>query len=178
MNIVIKTSIWDMEDAIKGVIDYRERLDRIRYNIMKRLAHIGIEDATFGFSIAEYDGVNDVVVDSVPSYDEATNTMTFTAQGKALFFIEFGAGVFNAGIHPRASEFGAIRGAYGLGRGKFEKWAYKPEIGNVLGAGGQLSKDGKVVITRGNNPQRIMYNVGKSMRADIIRIAREEFSRK
>lgn len=136
---------------------------------LNRLAEIGIKEAKIRFDSAEYDGTNDVVVGSSPEWIN-DSTLAIYADGEAIAFIEFGAGVYNPVTHPKANEFGMIRGEYGLGQGKQEKWTYVGEPGT----NGVELENGRI-LTRGNNANRCMWLSAEVMRNSISAIAKEVF---
>lgn len=171
----ITCTLGTIREAIAEIEDYEKSLGKKLHVLMAKLAEIGIESATVGFDHAVYDGDNDVSVDQTPKW-VGNNKLVISASGSAITFIEFGAGVFNPGVHPKAASMGMVRGAYGKGQGKHKSWVY---IGDPSGAkaGGKAIKKGNktVILTSGNNPNRCMYTAGKAMREDIVKIAREVF---
>lgn len=171
----ITCTLGTLRGAIAQIEEYEKSLDQKLHTLMSKLAEIGIESATVGFAHAVYDGDNNVSVDQTPKWI-GKNKLVISASGSAITFIEFGAGVFNPGVHPKAAAMGMIRGAYGKGQGKHKSWVY---IGDPSGAkaGGKVIKKGSKtkIRTFGNNPNRSMYTAGKAMREDIVKIAREVF---
>ena len=127
------------------------------------------------FKTAQYDGDNDVVVNSVPAWI-SDNQLAITATGQSITFIEFGSGVYYSEQHPRATDFGYERGAYGQGKGSQNAWGYY----GVPGTNGEIIKSnekGDLVITHGNPPARAMYDAGKEMRSVMVDIARKVWSK-
>lgn len=171
----IKCTLGTIRQAIAEIEKYEKDLERKTRTLMERLAEVGIKEATIGFESAVYDGTNDVVVDQTPTWI-GRNKLAIKASGSAITFIEFGTGVFNPGVHPKAADLGMVRGAYGHGRGQRETWAYKGDPSEAK-AGGKVVREGgySVILTRGNDPNRSMYDAGKEMRAQVVRIAREVF---
>lgn len=133
--------------------------DKIR-QLQLRLADIGIRVAKVGFANVQYDGKNDVEVDSSPEWDN-DNTLIIRASGASILFIEFGAGVYGGDLHPL---FGLVmpRGTYGKGYGKRRTWGFYDDAGNK-------------VLTHGNPANRAMYDAGQEMRRQIVDIAKEVF---
>lgn len=169
------------KETISRLEKYKRAVDIRREWIMTRLMIIGITNAKFHLLDADYDGVNDIEIDE-PVWSDDKHTVSFSAHGEALFFIEFGAGIHNLETHPRADDFGAIRGAYGKGQGMFEKWRFVSPF-NVVGSsrGRIIAKNEKgeyVIETWGNNPARGMYEAAKQMRESVYTIAKEELGRK
>lgn len=168
-----------MDVVVVNLEAVQSSIDRVRRNIetkmnefLKKLADIGIERAKFRFSVASYDGVNDVVVEDNPEW-LGDNTLAIKAYGQSILFIEFGTGTLqnNPVTHPMADELGMKRGSYGHGQGKNPNgWRYKGEPGTN---GIQLS-NGRV-WTKGNNANRCMWNAAEAIRERIYETAREVF---
>lgn len=177
----MKLEINGLAETINELKRYKMLYGIRKKNIMTRLIMLGISQARFYLLNADYDGVNDIEIEE-PEWSNNGDTVTFSAHGQALFFIEFGAGIYNLETHPRAEDFDAIRGEYGKGKGMFEKWYFTSPL-NVVGSerGSIIAKNRKgeyVIETWGNNPARGMYEAGKQMRESINQIAREELGRK
>ena len=88
---------------------------------------------------------------------------TWQAEGDAVCFIEFGAGVHHNGKEPypnRPKEVAKI-GEYGKGRGKRDTWVY-------------IDEDGKH-FTHGNPAAMPMWFATKEMEMSVERIVREVF---
>lgn len=163
----------NVDTIISQLKQYRDSLQSKTKTMLERLAEIGIDTAQVKFASAQYDGDNDVVVTSTPQWISDTE-LAIKAEGSAVTFIEFGAGVFYPDRHPMEAELGFIRGEYGEGKGSNDSWGY---YGNP-GTNGRViqKKSGKtVVITHGNPPARGMYEASKDMRNKIIDIAREVY---
>lgn len=170
---MITINIKNIDKVIKQLENYQKSLEDKQKQLLERLAEIGIEVATTRFGSAQYDGINDVVVDSEPTWIDDTK-LAIVARGNAITFIEFGTGVHYTEQHPKAEELGAVRGTYGQGKGSRDSWTYYGETGTA----GQIvreSEKGAVVRTQGNPPNRAMYDAGKEMRQRIIEIAKEVF---
>lgn len=162
-----------VDDLISRLRAYWKTLGEKQHLLLEKLAGIGIDVAAVKFQTAQYDGENDVVVNNSPEWIRE-NRLFITAAGNAVTFIEFGTGVHYAEQHPKGVEMGAIRGAYGQGKGSRDSWGY---YGNP-GTNGQIVKEtdkGTVVLTHGNPPARAMYDATKEMRTRILSIAREVF---
>lgn len=175
----IKVSLGKISQAIKQVEDYKNSLADKQHEFLQRLAEIGIEEATTRFSTAQYDGTNDVQVESPVWIDD--NKVAVRASGNAVTFIEFGTGYFyneNGGDHPAADKYGFTIGGYGQGRGKGDFWYYRGEPGT----NGQTPSNPKLaakglVFTHGNPQNRCMWEADKKIRSEIINIAREVFGK-
>jgi hypothetical protein len=148
-------------EGIKELKAYRKSLDAKKNKMLKELANIGVKEASFRFTTAIYDGVNDSSVTLVP----IEGGYCIKAEGKAVAFIEFGAGVYhNPGEpypNPRPDGIVGI-GEYGKGMGKRQAWGYHDE-------------SGELVITHGNPAAMPMWYASEEMRSKILKIAKEVF---
>ncbi|NMP36561.1 MAG: hypothetical protein GX051_00335 [Clostridiales bacterium] len=168
-----------MSVTIKGLDSLTKRIERMTNSLqskipifLERLAQIGVATAAAKFSMAQYDGTNDV---NVTAHMEGANRIVITAAGEAVLFIEFGSGVIYTEQHPKASEMGAIRGGYGQGKGNQSAWGFYGEAGT----NGQFVKTtdkGDVYVTHGNPPARAMYEADKAIVASVLQIAKEIFT--
>lgn len=169
----IKCTLGTIDEAIKQIEAYEKNLKNKQRIFMERLAEIGINTAKVKFQNARYDGENDVKVTDPKWLDD--NRLIISATGKAVLFIEFGSGVHYASdSHPKAAEFGYVRGTYGYGLGKLDSWRYE----GSPGTNGEVIKEGKhkgEIRTYGNPANRCMYDASKEMRKKIREIAKEVF---
>ena len=160
---VIKMSLStsSIDNAIKELRAFQRSLDEKKDKLLEELANIGVKEASVRFTTAMYDGVNDSSV----TLDPITDGYCIKAEGKAVAFIEFGAGVYhNPGEpypNPRPSGIVGI-GEYGKGHGKRQAWGFKDE-------------SGELVITHGNPAAMPMWYASEEMRSKILKIAREVF---
>lgn len=172
----ITCTVDTLREAIAEIERYEESLPAKTKKLMEKLAEIGIEEATVRFSNAFYDGTNDVSVDNTPTW-EGENKLVVRAFGQSIAFIEFGTGIYNTEEHPKADDFGAVRGAYGQGKGMQRGWGYYGDPGEANAGGIAISTPrGTVIMTSGNNPNRAMYDAAQEMRARIVTIAKEVFN--
>lgn len=150
-----------IDNAIRELRAYNTSLNAKKDELLKRLAYIGVKEASVRFTTAIYDGVNDVTV----QLDKNVDGYCITAKGKAVAFIEFGAGVYhNPGEpypDPRPEGIVGI-GEYGEGHGKRQAWGYRDE-------------SGEVVITRGNPAAMPMWYASEEMRSAVAEIFKEVF---
>lgn len=150
-----------IDKAIKELKAYRDSLDDKRYRLLEALTKIGLMEASVRFTTAIYDGVNDshVTAEAIPY------GYRIVAEGKAVAFIEFGAGVYhNPGEpypNPRPQGIVGI-GEYGHGHGKRQAWGFKDE-------------SGELVITHGNPAAMPMWYAGEKMRNAIAKLFKEVF---
>lgn len=165
----------NIRSVINSIRDYQNTINVKTKVFLERLAEVGIEGATVRFQSAIYDGTNDVVVERQIEWVD-DHTLRISAKGKAVAFIEFGTGVrYSAQAHPKASELGAIRGAFGQGKGSQDSWAYYGEQG-TQGRELKTNEKGTLYLTHGNPANRCLYDVGKDLRREAERIAKEVFA--
>ena len=154
-------STASIDNAIKELKAFRDSLDRKKDKLLEELANIGVKEASVRFTTAMYDGVNDSSV----TLETISNGYCIKAEGKAVAFIEFGAGVYhNPGEpypNPRPSGIVGI-GEYGKGLGKRQAWGF-------------MDESGELVITRGNPAAMPMWYASEEMRSKIQKIAQEVF---
>jgi hypothetical protein len=160
---VITTGFSEKEinSAIVLLKNYkREFLEREK-RLVEGLAEIGLKEASVRFTTAMYDGTNDVSV----HLDVTENGYVIVADGKAVAFIEFGAGVYHNGSepypNPRPDGIVGI-GEYGKGRGKQKAWGY-------------LDENQELVITRGNPAAMPMWYASEEIKNAVLKVAREVF---
>jgi hypothetical protein len=160
---VITTGFSEKEinSAIVLLKNYkREFLEREK-RLVEGLAEIGLKEASVRFTTAMYDGTNDVSV----HLDVTKNGYVIVADGKAVAFIEFGAGVYHNGSepypNPRPDGIVGI-GEYGKGRGKQKAWGY-------------LDENQELVITRGNPAAMPMWYASEEIKNAVLKVAREVF---
>lgn len=148
-----------IEAAIRMVKEYKKDFLAKEAEFTRRLAEIGVSVASAGFSSADYDGQNDVVV----RLEQNGNGYTVVASGQTVGFIEFGTGV----KYPEWSGDGSpytppARGSYGKGQGKNPwGWWYKGSEGAAA------------IHTYGNPPAEAMLTARNEMIAKVHQIARE-----
>ncbi len=159
--ITMNLSTSSIDDAIKELRSFQKSLDLKKDKLLEELAKIGLKEASVRFTTAMYDGVNDSHV----ALKSSKNGYTIVAAGRAVAFIEFGAGVYhNSGEpypDPRPEGIVGI-GEYGKGYGKRQAWGYRNEAGEL-------------VITHGNPAAMPMWYASEEMRSKITKIAKEVF---
>ena len=139
--------------AIKALKSYRDSIEAKTNKLLEELAYIGVKEASIRFTTAIYDGVNDSSV----TLDPIENGYCIVAEGRAVAFIEFGAGVYhNPGEpYPNSRPDGIVGiGEYGKGYGKRQAWGFRNE-------------DGELVITRGTPAAMPMWYASEEMRNAI-----------
>jgi hypothetical protein len=134
------------------------------------LAELGVQQASVKFTNAQYDGANDV---NVFAEWQGDNVLRIVASGQAVAFIEFGTGVTYMQQHPKAGQFGAVRGAYGHHLGRLKSgWRYKGDAGTN---GTVDEKHAGYIHTFGNPPAMAMYYTAEMLKDKVTEIAREVY---
>ena len=166
-----------IDNAIKQLEKYKTYIQTKEQELLTRLAEIGVDTASVLFDNAWYDGTNDVTVsksDITTTLKE--NTITISAKGQAVAFIEFGTGV-TYGYGYMGTKPSGIKdiGQYGHGLGKLKNgWRYPTE--NGLGTNGVYDTKHKGYIhTYGNPPAMAMWKSTQDIQAKVEQIAREVF---
>ena len=147
-----------IDDIIKGLEDYKKSLKAKADALLKALAEAGVEAASISFHGTGYLGDDNV---EVTVEQRGPGSFAVVASGKAVLFLEFGAGVTMGGGHPNPMGYGP--GTY-PGKGHWDDpkgWWLPKEAG-----GGH---------TYGNAPSAAMYHTGKSLHAIVADAAREVF---
>ena len=159
--IRMSLSSSSIKNAINEVKAFRKSIDVKKDKLLEELANIGVKEASVRFTTAMYDGMNDsnVTLETIP------DGYCIVVEGKAVAFIEFGAGVYrNTGEpypNPRPAGIVGI-GEYGKGYGKRQAWGFKDD-------------SGELVITHGNPAAMPMWYASEEMRSKILKIAKEVF---
>jgi hypothetical protein len=159
--ISMKLSSDSIRNAIRELKSYRDSIDAKMDKLLEELAYIGVKEASVRFTTAIYDGVNDSSVTLEPIKDG----YCIKAEGRAVAFIEFGAGVYhNPGEpypNPRPTGIVGI-GEYGKGYGKRQAWGFRDE-------------SGELIITHGTPAAMPMWYASEEMRDSIKEIFVEVF---
>lgn len=159
--ITMGLSSKSIGQAIRELKSFRDSLEVKTKVFLEELAHIGVKEASVRFTTAIYDGVNDSSVTLKP----IDGGYCIVAEGKAVAFIEFGAGVYhNPGEpypNPRPDGIVGI-GEYGKGYGKRQAWGFRNE-------------DGELVITHGTPAAMPMWYASEEMRNAIAKKFKEVF---
>lgn len=167
--------------AVQALERYIAKLHAAEETIEWRLAKKGIDEAEKHFALAQYAGVNDVIVGE----DEVDGHAAVVARGDAVAFIEFGTGVvYNGpgnGVYPQERPEGIVGiGEYGEGHGASNYgWYYKGEPGNAGAQAVRYKKDGSEVSrpgwvhTYGNLPASGMYHAANLMSDEAGEVVRE-----
>ena len=163
MSKVIKMNLSSksIAQAIKELKAYRDSIESREKQLLEELAKIGVREASVRFTTAMYDGVNDSEV----TLETIENGYRIVAEGHAVAFIEFGAGVYHNPTepypNPRPNGIVGI-GEYGKGFGKRQAWGFKDD-------------SGELIITHGNPAAMPMWYASEEMRNSILTIARRVF---
>lgn len=160
MKIVVdpfdKKSITAAEKQLRQYVkDFKEKEETFR----RRLAELGVSVAQAGYSLADYDGINDVVV----SMEKIASGYAVVAAGESVGFIEFGTGVKYPEWDGSDVEYTPPpHGSYGKGQGKNPwGWWFKANEGGVARH------------TYGNMPSESLLTARDQMIEQVTAIARE-----
>lgn len=160
--VKIRLNTKSIAAAIKEVQDYKSWVARKTDELVRRLAEVGASEAKVRFAGAKYSGDNDTKV----TVERTTNGYAITAAGGAVFFIEFGAGVYYNGTepYPEPRPQGIVGiGEYGEGKGSRKAWGFYDE-------------SGELVITHGTPAAMPMLHASRTMMQELNRIAQEVFA--
>ena len=147
--------------AIKQLERYEKEFRAKEEEFVRRLAEIGLSVARTGFALADYDGINDVLLAETQNGSRAA----IIAYGETVGFIEFGTGVKFREYDSSSTEFTPPpHGSYGKGKGANPKgWWFKQSDG------------ASARHTYGNPPAEAMLAARDVMVERMTRIAREVF---
>ena len=145
--------------AIKQLQQYERDFKTKETEFVRRLKELGVSVATTGFALAEYDGINDVLI----AETQRGNRAAVIAYGETVGFIEFGTGIkFPEWSGSETGYTPPKHGTYGKGRGKQPHgWYFKQNEG------------GSARHTYGNPPAEAMLTARDKMIEQITAIARE-----
>lgn len=155
--IEVKLTNRSISDAVKAVQKYQAWVSLKEKELRSRLAMLGATVASIQFARAIYTGSNDITV----RVDDTGSVAVIYAEGEAVAFIEFGAGITYGYGHPQAGEFGVGPGTYPDGKGHWDNpkgWWF-----------------GNSQHTYGNPPAAAMYSAVQEIAKSVTEIAREVF---
>lgn len=148
-----------VDEAIRLLEKYKRDFAEKEELFLRRLAEVGVQVARSGFSTADYDGENDVVV----SLEKTTTGYNVVAAGETVGFIEFGTGIKHPEWDNSGMEYTPPKhGTYGKGKGK-----------NPNGWYFTMSPGARAIHTYGNPPAEAMRTARDVMVEQAIRIAKE-----
>lgn len=176
--ITVRLSKDSIEKAIRRLEEYKKWVNEKTRALLEQLSLLGINEASIRFAGAQYDGINDVRLSTQETTEGTSIVYTILAEGQAVCFIEFGAGVYyNSAAYPLPKPEGVVGiGEYGQGKGKQNYWGF---YGDQPGSNGWVIQNGKgrsVVITQGNPAAMPMYYASSEMKQRILSIAKEVFN--
>ena len=168
LNLTVRLDPKSIGDAIRKIQQYRDAMEAKEREFTERLAMLGATVLRANYSNAFYAGTNDIYVTVEPT----ENGAVLKADGQALWFIEFGAGIdYPEGQYARAA--GADpHGTYGKGHGANPPWVY---VGDQGTAGRPVGKRAGVYRTYGNPPADAFPEAMSEMVNAVRDIAREVF---
>ena len=167
---VIKLSLFNPsanDKAVRELQDYAKWLETKGEELSQELTARGWDVATtwYGEVISQYykgpiDGVG------VDVEDRGNGKYAIVAHGEVYVILEFGAGVTYGFVpHPQADEFG------------FGPTTYPGQTHAADPKGWYLPKSAGGGHTYGNPPSMAMYEASKTLRDELVEIAREVFSK-
>lgn len=172
INITLSTQ--SITAAIQALAEYKQWYERKTRELNERLAVLASSIAAQRFANAQYDGTNDVTITANPT----ARGWEVVAEGTAVCFIEFGAGVFHNGTEPypkpRPAGVAGI-GQYGGKQGNHAGWAYTGDPG-TNGIILEITQNGPLVFTRGNPAAMPMFYAKEETQAQFVAIARQVFA--
>ncbi len=144
--------------AIKQIQQYEKEFKAKETEFIRRLKELGVSVATAGFAMADYDGVNDVLI----AETQSGNRAAVIAYGETVGFIEFGTGVRYPEWNSSGTDYTPPKhGTYGKGKGANPKgWWFSTSPGSAQ-------------HTYGNPPAEAMLEARNSMVEQVVQIARE-----
>ena len=166
--IDISLSEASINNAIQELDAFNEWIQAKTKALNDRLALIGQQRAEVGFNANNlYDGDDrEVTVTAVPDGDG----WLIIANGHAVAFIEYGAGIYFNGPEPYPTSGEIVRppevariGEYGSGRGKQNVWVF-------------VDSTGKKHWTHGTPADMPMFYATETIRNEIAAIAQEVFA--
>lgn len=163
-------------DVIKGLTRYKRGLNSKIREFLLKLHSLGVNLANAKIGTAIYAGSHDVKAVPAQHWD-GDKRLILEVHGDEVTFIEFGTGVTYWGgydSHPLEGEVPySTRGSYGQRKGLQRTWVYKGDVGTSPTS--WKLKNPEYVATHGSPANRVVYNTGKELRQNILRIAREVF---
>ena len=163
---VIKLSLFNPsanDKAIRELQDYAKWLETKGEELSQELTARGYEIAGLHFDTAFYKGPKDDL--SIDVEERGDGKYAIVAHGQTAVLIEFGAGITYYGDgHPQAKDFG------------FGPGTYPGQTHALTGKGWYLPKAAGGEHTYGNPPAKGMYEASKTLRDELVEIARKVFS--
>ena len=171
MKIKVRLSDAGLRDAERQIQEYKTTLNQKAQEFARALAQKGIDVATVRFANAQYAGDNDVIVEHDPV--QTPNGFAIVAHGKAVSFIEFGAGVMHSVYGGELPDGVGEHGTYGKGNGRHKRWYYYGESGNAGTPVKQVDGKGQLNYTDGNEPAMAMWGAVEEMASQVEATWRE-----
>lgn len=172
-SIKVKLNSFDIDEAIKELEIYKQKIQIAAKEIAKRLAELGYEVA---YSIINNNIFDDETLSqSLQVKAENENKYILLSNSKEILFFEFGAGAKYGYGHPLNADFGMGPGTY-PGKGHWDDpngWWYPTDNPSLIK---HVDKSGQGwAHTYGNAPYMPFYKASKEIKANLQRIAEEVF---
>jgi hypothetical protein len=170
----ISFSLSEIDRAIKELNEYKAWVQAKSKELAKRVGEAIAKEAQAGFDASVVDVRLDGSARRAGVHVSVKNDGNLTlviASGDDVAFVEFGAGVkmntpVGSSPHPKGAELGYTIGSYGKGMGAREIWGYYAE-----------GADKGLVLTRGTESTKPLYNALVKVAPQVGKIAKEVFSK-
>lgn len=168
--INIKLDNTSITEAIKEVRAYRKKVSDAGDKIARELAHLGYSVAYGVMSGHVFSGET---IGSLDVVENGPGQYILMAESQAILFFEFGAGAKYGSGHPWDDDFGFGPGTY-PGNGHWndpEGWWFPTEDPRLII---RTDRNGQGWgHSYGNKPYMPFYKASKSMRENILKVAKE-----
>lgn len=172
MKITMRLDPKSIDKAIRQLEQYEDQLQDRAEEIVRILSLRGYDVAYGIMSGNVYSGET---LGSLTIVEESPTRHVLMASSKALLFFEFGAGVQGVG-HPLAGELGMGAGTYPGQTHAFDPdgwWYPTDDPGLII----RYSKDGQGFgHSYGNPPRMPMYMAAKTVKDELLDVAKEVFA--
>lgn len=170
MKIKVSLNTASIDNVIKQLESYQQKVERAGEYIAKRLSDMGFEVAIQIINAHYFSGAT---AESLTCIEQGKGKYVIYAQSKAILFLEFGAGAKYGYGHPMAKDFGMGPGTY-PGQGHWNDpngWWFPtddPRLIRKIGSDGQGYGH-----SYGNAPHMPFYLADRKMRDNILKVAKE-----
>lgn len=170
MKVTMRLNPESISRAIKQLESYEDELKEHAEEIVSILSMRGYDVA---YSIMAGNVYSGETLDSLTIVEESPTKHILMANSKAILFFEFGAGVQGVG-HPLAGEVGMGAGTYPGQTHAFDPdgWWYPTNDPQLVQ---RVWKGQGYGHSYGNPPRMPMYMAAKTMRDELLDVAKEVF---
>lgn len=168
--IRMKLNAISIGQAIQEVKAYRKKVEEAGDKIARELAHKG---CTVAYGVMSGHVFSGETLESLDVIEDGPNRYILTASSQAILFFEFGAGAKYGGGHPLAGDLGFGPGTYpGAGHWDDPNGWWFPTDDPRLIVRQDENKQGWG-HSYGNRPYMPFYKASKTMREDLLKVAKE-----